>query len=56
MLKSLGKPTLFLKLRSRICVCMRNSLMSDQLRDRIRPKVFAGYACWCDKDAYQLPA
>jgi len=49
MLKSIGKPSLLLKLGSRRCICMPNRLMDDTLRTRIRPLVFGGYAWWWDK-------
>jgi hypothetical protein len=49
MLKSIGKPSLLLKLGSLRCVCMPNRLMDDTLRSRIRPLVFGGYAWWCDR-------
>jgi hypothetical protein len=49
MLKSIGKPSLLLKLGSLRCVCMPNRLMDDALRTRIRPLVFGGFAWWCDK-------
>ena len=49
MLKSIGKPELFMRLGTRVCVCMRKKRLGRSLRERIRPKVFGGYACWCDK-------
>lgn len=49
MLKNLGTVPLWLKFGSRICVFLRNDRLDDELRDRIRPLVFAGMACWFDK-------
>jgi hypothetical protein len=48
MLRSIGR-TLKLRLGRRVCVCMRDMSLSDGLRDRIRPFVFGGIACWCDR-------
>ena len=49
MLKSLGKPALLLKLGRMRCVCMRSTCLDDALKACIRPLVFFGYACWCDR-------
>jgi len=49
MLKSAGTPALLLKLGTWRCMCMRNASLDEGLRARIRPLVFCGYACWCDK-------
>lgn len=49
MLKSIGKPSLLLKLGKWLCVCMPSRLMDEELRTRIRPLIFGGYAWWCDK-------
>lgn len=49
MLSSNGKPLLLLKFGTWLCVCVRNKRIEDGLRVRIRPWVFAGYACWCDR-------
>lgn len=49
MLKSIGTPSLLLKLGSWRWVFMPSRLMDDALRARIRPRIFGGYAWWCDK-------
>jgi hypothetical protein len=37
------------KVRRHVCVCMRNKYLDKNLRARIRPWTFAGYACWVDR-------
>lgn len=49
MLKSLGEVAFWLRLGPRVCVCMRRGRMDDGLAARIRPLVFAGFACWIDR-------
>ena len=49
MLKSLGKPSLLLKLGAWRCMCLRSQRLSDGLRASIRPFYLFGYACWCDR-------
>ncbi len=49
MLKTIGNMGFFLRLRSRIFACMRNDQLEPSLRDRIRPFIFGGYACWFDR-------
>ena len=43
------RTTLLLKLGSRVCVCLRNDHMDDNIRARIRPFVIGWFACWFDK-------
>lgn len=52
MLKSAGTPALLLKLGTWRCMCIRNASLDEGLRARIRPLVFCGYACWCDKQDF----
>lgn len=49
MLKSLGKVSLLLRFGRRVCVCLPNEQLEDDLRERIRPLVVGHLACWCDK-------
>lgn len=49
ILKNGIKTSLLLKLGSRVCVCLRNDLIDDRLRARIRPFVIGWFACWFDK-------
>lgn len=49
MLKTGGNPFLFLKLGSRICVCLRSRNLQPELRQRVRPLVIGSLACWLDK-------
>jgi hypothetical protein len=49
MLKSIGKPALLLKFGTWRCICIRNKRLGDGIRSLIRPLLFFGYACWCDK-------
>lgn len=49
MLKVVGRPALFARFGRLVCVCMRNKLLSDEFRTRVRPLLFAGLACWCDR-------
>ena len=48
-MKSIGRPSLLLRLGERLCVCVRHARMDKGLKDRVRPLVFGGYACWCDR-------
>ena len=43
------RTTLLLKLGSRVCVCLRNDHMDDDVRARIRPFVIGSFACWFDR-------
>lgn len=49
MLKSSGKPGLLLKLGTWVCVCMRQSQLNARMKRHIRPRLFGGLACWCDR-------
>jgi len=49
ILKSLGKVSLLFRFGRRVCVCLPNEQLQDELRDRIRPLVVGHLACWCDK-------
>jgi len=49
VLKSAGKPALLLKLGTWRCVCMRSTSLDEGFMAVIRPLLFCGYACWCDK-------
>lgn len=45
-----GKKVSFLARFGRwVCVCLPDRRLDDDLRARIKPLVFAGLACWCDK-------
>ena len=49
MLKSIGKAAVSLRWGSRICVCMRKTRLDEGLIARIRPRIFGGFAFWCDR-------
>jgi len=49
MLKSPGRPYLFLSFGQRICVCLGKKHLNGKLLERLRPYTFAGVACWIDK-------
>ncbi len=49
MLRSIGKPSLLLKLGARRCVFLPIRYMDEALRSRIRPMIIGRYAMWCDK-------
>lgn len=51
MLKNIGKYSLLLRWGQRIFVCMPNRRLGDGMRERIRPYVFGGLACWTDKSS-----
>lgn len=50
-LESLGKALLLLRFGRHICICLPSRRLSQGLRDRIRPLVFGGVACWCDRSS-----
>lgn len=49
MLHSLGKASLYLRLLSWVCVCMRRQRLPLALAERIRPLRIGGFYCWCDR-------
>lgn len=49
MLHSLGKVSLYLRLRSWVCVCMRRQFLPLALVERVRPVRIGRFYCWCDR-------
>jgi hypothetical protein len=49
MLKSPGKPLLFLHFRRWTCVCLLHRQLGPALRARLRPLVIGRFACWIDR-------
>lgn len=49
MLQSLGKASLYLRLMSWVCVCMRQKLLPAEFVERIQPLRIGAYCCWCDR-------
>jgi hypothetical protein len=51
MLKSSGRPSLLLKIGGWVCICIRQRELNENLKQRLRPRMIGGLACWCDKSA-----